>query len=224
MGLLVYFRETFFIQLCSVEPISDLIENISIKPASDCNFKLNLKSMFMYTLILLFQADINFISLQNTIVKFFLISIAVLFTLLFLIFIGNLMIEKNQKMKKSKEQKKSLKEIIMGECKVMRHRKINLGIYVDNTYYLANKIGVYWRAINEYYIVLYTDKGYLADIYFDSFHAYDEFIFICNEDEIAKEGKQISINLFSFKLFDNNPEMETNVLRNTLIPQNSSAA
>jgi hypothetical protein len=148
-----------------------------------------------------------------------------LLLLLIIISVCNFIYRIIQKRKQPPEQNKLLKDIIKNECKEMLHKEINLGVFANEMHYAVNKVVMYLRGgiNNEHIIVLHTDKGCLVETFFDSFHANDEFTFICDEEEAAKEGEKTSINLFTYKLFDNNLEKEI-VPTNLLVPGHSTAA
>ncbi|HTB31282.1 MAG TPA: hypothetical protein VK808_04600 [Bacteroidia bacterium] len=153
------------------------------------------------------------ITIQSGITNSLIYGIAGMFLVLLLIFISNLISRLAPKLKQHGKQDRSLKEIIANECTELRHKEINLEIFAHEMYCTANTIRLYFKkngkgGESEYIILLETDKGNLAEIGLDYFHANEEFFFICQEDMVAKEGKPLTINIFAYSLFDKNLEKE----------------
>jgi hypothetical protein len=153
------------------------------------------------------------ISIQSTITSSLVYSIAGMFLIILLVFISNSISWLAQKVNQPYKSNESLKEFITNECKEMRHKKINLEIFSNETNCIANLIQLYLRKEekgreSEYIILMKTNKGYLVETGLDFSHANEEFNFICQEDLAAKEGKTLTINIFSYLLFDENMEKE----------------
>jgi hypothetical protein len=167
------------------------------------------------------------LNIQSTIISSLIYGIAFLISLIVVIFIGNLILEGVEKFKKPGKQNKSLKDIIHEECKEIRQKKINLSVFANEVYCVANNLRLYLRNGKEtrepeYIIMLETDKGNLVELGLDYFHANDEFIFICEEDEVGKDGANIAIHIFSYKLFDKNLEKEINIPKKILIHEEAA--
>lgn len=112
---------------------------------------------------------------------------------------------------KSSRKLKPVGEIIKFECRQVECRDIRLDVFTNGIHCLANKIFLYARGEkSEYILVLNTDRGCLVETYFESVLAYDEFLFICLEDEAAKEGITVSINFFNSTLYDYALQKEIN--------------
>ncbi len=183
----------------------------------------------MLTYIILILGNINDSgTLQFVVTRSFIFAILGTLIFLFVALTGNLILKTIREIKKPKptNHEKLFKDIIRDECKEIMHKEIHLGVFANEIHYLVNKIVMYWRAgkNNEHIIILFTDKGCLVETFYDSFHARDEFIFICNEEDAVKEGRPISINLFHYKLFDNNLENEIKTSVGRVILGNIAAA
>jgi hypothetical protein len=99
---------------------------------------------------------------------------------------------------------KPMREILNKECVMQRYKKINLDIFTKGIHCVAKAISVYYRlATREYIIILDTSSGRLVERELDSFHANEEFTFICEEDKVVSEGKDVNINLFHYTMYDN---------------------
>jgi hypothetical protein len=99
---------------------------------------------------------------------------------------------------------KTLSEILNEECVLLRYRKIHLNIYSGGIHYTAGIVSMYyWIEPGEYIIILNTDSGALVGKNFNAYHAEEEFAFICEEDIVENEGKDVIINLFHYTLYEN---------------------
>jgi hypothetical protein len=82
----------------------------------------------------------------------------------------------------------------------------------------------WWEKTMEYIVVLKTDLGYLVETGLDFGRANEEYIFLCLEDEAAKQGIPVTIVFFNFTLYDNKMEQEINHKGSKYICELSSAA
>ncbi len=161
------------------------------------------------------------INIPSAIISGSVYGIVFLFLIIIIIFFADLISGGIEKLKKPGKQNIPLKEIIKDEYKEVRHKEINLSVFANEIYCVANNVKLYLRNKNkkgepDYIILLETDNGNLVELGLDYFHANDEFVFICEEDEVSKDGANITINLFSYKLFDKNLEKEISIQGNIL--------
>jgi hypothetical protein len=102
-----------------------------------------------------------------------------------------------------KNMEKPIREILNKECVMQRYKKINLDIFTRGIHCIAKTVSMYYRVINgEHIIVLDTQIGRLVGRNFDSLHADEEYSFICEENKIESEGKDVNVNLFNYDLYD----------------------
>lgn len=106
--------------------------------------------------------------------------------------------------RKNVQSIKPIREILNDECILRKHKKINLDIYNEGIHLIAHFISTYYRVVTgEYIIILDTELGRLVGKDFDSIHAQSEYSFICEEDKIKNEGKDVTVNTFNYTLYDN---------------------
>jgi hypothetical protein len=124
------------------------------------------------------------------------------------VLVGNLVSEMKQRTKQKSRQNKAFDKI-KNECQEVKQQGINLGIFAHDIFYIANKVTLYSREERgDYVIVINTDIGLLVRKHLDYLRADREFSFICGESEAAHKNLYLSINLFSYSVYENNVKEE----------------
>jgi hypothetical protein len=158
--------------------------------------------------------SINLSSIGGALKPDSILGLKCIFYIWIIIISGYLLTGASERLKKFSDRNikiKPLGEIIKNECREIRQKEVNLAIFSNGIHCMVNKILVYIRAKSgEYIIVLNSDKGCLVETYFDNSPASNEFTFICNVDEAAKEGTPVSISRFNYTLYDRQMEKEIN--------------
>ncbi len=134
-----------------------------------------------------------------------IVGLRCIFVICAFIIVGKLITEEFEKRKGNAEKSSGIKplgEIIKDECQEIGNREVNLNIFSHGLHCMVNKMLLYMRVgSGECFLVLHTDNGCLVETA-DVAHANKEFSFICYEDDAAKEGVPVSINLFNYTLYD----------------------